>query len=114
MSIPATGLPPPSAVAERPDPGFETSDSGPLVFGQTVDAELCARELLLTWSDKRREVADAIWRHYLEHGVGAFDWTPPGESQAIKVRWLTPPQFSYSSPTTASVSGELEVLLAHS
>lgn len=115
MTLTADSLPPPSSYSRRHDATFVESTRGefPLRHGRTLDDELVQVAYSLAWVDKPRGVAEAIWQHYVTHGIGAFDWTIPNGA-TIKVRWASPPQFTHTSPTTASVTGELEQLLAYS
>lgn len=114
MTIHKDNLPHPSAVDPRKGPLRATTPrGGNLIFNNTPDPVLVLELWRLSWIDVRREVADAIWRHYLAHNAATFAFTDPRTAEVRTVRWASAPSMSWNNPTTASVVGELETALAH-
>lgn len=90
-----------------------TQHSGGMVFGAEPDSEVRPRVVTLGWHNCRREVVDAIWSHYRSHCAETFWLDDPRTADALVVRWLGPPTIRWTSPVSASVTGDVEVALAH-
>lgn len=114
MTIAADRLPHPSGWDQRTGPVRSRSNlDGRMVFGRTADPALVERVLTLSWDSVRREVVDAIWRHYKAWAFGTFLLKDPRSGSDVRCRWLGPPTIQWTNPITASVVGDFEATLAH-
>lgn len=119
MTIPADALPAPSNYARRKASGvFEPrNDLRRMHYtDQPQQADHQVSVILLTWQNVRPEVVDAIMAHYDAYGVGTWLWSQPAledvPADGLHVRWLSEPNVNTSTPISASVTGELEHVLA--
>jgi hypothetical protein len=80
------------------------------------DSDVLVDVILLTWQNVSHAAAAAIFEHYEEFAAGTFNihWPnlPEVAEVPLHVRWLTPPVINTQTPTTASVTGEVETVLA--
>tara|TARA_R110000796_G_scaffold229663_2_gene347056 strand:+ start:1254 stop:1628 length:375 start_codon:yes stop_codon:yes gene_type:complete len=121
MTIGAEALPMVSNYALRKPPGlFESrGDLRRMHLTSQPDPENLTRIWLLSWQLVNPDVVKAIWSHYEQHGLGTFQWkvpltgSPAEYSTDRHFRWATPPNVQWSSPRSASVTGELEEVLAY-
>jgi len=113
-SVPATALPRPSLVNEldgtvvaQPEP-----NSRPFV-GRVPDAGVRPTQWLLQFQGSHGAVGDVLRLHYQQHRLAVFDWTPPGASTPIKVRYAQPLSIAWGNVARCSAQVVLETALAH-
>ena len=88
-------------------------DSAQLLNTSVPDASLDPRLFTFTWSDAFGPVADAVRRHYDEHSSETFTVVLPRSGEIVTVQWFSPPSIQWTKPVVASLTGELEEVLAH-
>lgn len=114
----ANALPGPSNYALRHSSGVyePRQDLRRMHLIDQPDPSVLPTVILLTWQNVRHEVAAAILEHYETFAATTFGLAipdlPDGGEFPIHVRWLTPPGIKTQTPTTASVTGEVETVLA--
>lgn len=86
--------------------------SGSILRTRAVDPANRLRRWNLTYEAANGAVADAIRKHFQQHGLADFAWTPPGASSPVRVMHREPPSIDWDSSTTATVRVYLEELLA--
>lgn len=106
-------LPMPSHVAVRSRQVRRRSSSGNMLFGSVPDAALAPRVFTFTWERAHGPVADVVRRHFGDHGRATFTAKLPRTAEVVHVRWLSPPSIQWASAVAASMTGELEEVLAH-
>jgi hypothetical protein len=112
MTVPSTGLVMPANYATRRGLGLSTGRIGDLHLTDQVDDELKPMLWLLTWQFATPEQVDAIWQHYDQHFHGTFKWLPPQGDGLRTFQWITAPSVQWTTPRSASVTGEIEQVLA--
>lgn len=91
---------------------FESEEVGDLHLTYRPDTELQPRLWSLQWTNVRHEVVEAIWQHFEAFTCGTFLWTPPGGDKLLTMQWRSAPSVEWQSAVTASVTADLEELLA--
>lgn len=115
MTIAADNLPRPSAVDIEDGVVRLQSEwrSGGILRSRMVDAALAPAVWTLHYIGVRPEVAVALRKHWQQHRLGDFAWTPPGEVDAVRVVYLDPPSITWATASSASATLRLEQALAH-
>lgn len=75
------------------------------------DPALDPRLFTFVWAEG--PVADAARRHYDDHFADTFTVKLPRTAEVVTVQWFSPPSIKWTTPTAASLVGELEEVLAH-
>lgn len=107
------GLPVPSDLAVRCRQVRRQSNEGNLVFTGVPDPALAPRLFTFIWRGVHGAIADVLRRHYQDHATETFEAVLPRTAEVVHVRWLSPPSINWSNAVAASVTGELEEVLAH-
>lgn len=102
----------PANYGKRIGRGVAESSIGDLHLTYHIDDELNPKIWLLTWQFASRAQVDAIWQHYDQHSIGSFKWKPPVIKTLRTFQWFSPPSIQWTTPVSASVTGEIEQLLA--
>lgn len=112
-SIAATALPSPARVEWDAEDVVRQSQRGGILHHYEPDPQLRPRSCTLHYERALAPVADAIRRHFREHPHEAFDWTPPGEADPIRVMHAAPPNIAWDSAIAATCQVYLEESLAY-
>jgi hypothetical protein len=113
MDIQANNLPRPSAVAVQMLQVRRQTPAGNLLMTRVPDTQLAPRRFTLSWREAYGAVGDAIRRHYREHPFETFTFKLPRTGEVVFVRWAAAPSISWTSAASASITAELDEMLAH-
>lgn len=109
-------LPTPSAIEWEDGTAFYTSSKwqqGGTFAVRVPDEQVDPRRFALVYQQKPAAVLNAL-RSHLEQFFGtSFDYTPPGESVALRVVYAEATRIQWTNPTTGEARVFLEEALAH-
>jgi len=112
MTIAGTALPAVSYCTRVSDYNRQVSTQGNMRTLYRVDAQVRGERFQLTWTDAEPETAAAISQHYDAHAAGVFRWKAPTDTAETTWRYLNAPTTQYLTARSASVSVEVERVLA--
>lgn len=109
-------LPTPSAVEYDDGTAFHVSSgyqSGKPLHVRVPDPAVDPRRFVLVYTTKPKAVLSSLRDHFESYVAKSFDWTPPGETVALRVIHVEPPQLRWRNPITGDARVFLEEALAH-
>lgn len=109
----ANSLPRPSAAATTTRQVRRQTAAGDLLLTRVPDSQLAPRLFTFLYRDAYGATGDAVRRHYLEHPFETFNVTIPRTGESVFVRYASAPSIAWSSAAAASITVELEEMLAH-
>lgn len=109
----ANSLPRPSAVETMVRQVRRQTAAGDLLMTRTPDSQLSPRSFAFVYRDAYGATGDAVRRHYLEHPFETFTVNLPRTGESVFVRYASAPSIAWSSTAAASITVELEEMLAH-
>jgi len=112
MTIADTALPAVSYCTRTSDYNRRVSKESNLRTLYRVDDDVRSESFQLQWTDAEPETAAAIDLHYEAHGAGTFRWKAPSDSTTSTWRYKTAPTIQHSTARSASISVEVERVLA--
>jgi hypothetical protein len=114
VTIAVTNLPAPALVSRVDETVVRHSSVPGIPRHHRPDPTLHPGRARVLWQGCSGAIGDAIRRHYDEHPNAVWSWTVPRTGEVVRALWAAPPNIQWASATTvASITAEVEIVLAH-